>query len=70
MTFVVLYRTENALAEEAVALGLVSAVVDSFGFQHLAARFLKNLLGRSKPDGDFGESVFGFILFSKSHVLY
>ena len=32
MAFEVLYRTENALAEKAVALRLVGAVVDGFGF--------------------------------------
>ena len=36
MALIVLYRTEDALAEEAVALGLVGAVVDGFGLEHLA----------------------------------
>ena len=36
MALVVLYRTENALAEQAVALGLVGAVVDGFGLEHFA----------------------------------
>ena len=68
MALVVLDGTEDALAEKAVALGLVGAVVDGLGFQHFAARLLENLLGRCKSDGDFGESGFLFVVFSKSHI--
>ena len=69
MALVVLYRTEDAFAEQAVALGLVGAVVDSLGFEDLTARLLEDLLGRSKSDGDFREDVLGFVVFSKSHIL-
>ena len=68
VALVVLHRAEDALAEEAVALGLVGAVVDGLGLEHLAARLLQNLLRRSEADGDFGEDVLGFVVFSKSHI--
>ena len=70
MTFIVLDRTENALAEEAVALGLVGAVVDSLGFEYLAARLFQDFLRRSEADGNLGEDVLGFVVFSKSHIVY
>ena len=70
MAFVVFDRTKNALAEETVALGLVCAVVYCLGFENLTARLFENLLGRSKPDGDFREGIFRFIIFSKSHMFY
>ncbi len=37
MALVVLDRTEDCLAEQTVALGLVGAVVDGLRFQHFAA---------------------------------
>ena len=37
MTLVILYRTEDALAEETVAFGFVGTIVDGFGLQHLTA---------------------------------
>ena len=43
MAFVVLDRTENALAEQTVALGLVRAVVDGLRFEDLTARLIENL---------------------------
>src|SRR5439155_6111545 len=53
----VLGRTENALAEETVALGLERAVVDRLGLRHLARGPVANLLARSKPDPDGIELV-------------
>ena len=38
VTLIVLGRTEDALAEQTIALGLVSAVVDGFGLQNLPIR--------------------------------
>ena len=69
MALIVLHRTENALAEEAVALGLVGAVVDGLRFQHLAARFLEYLLGRSESDGYLRENGLYLVVFSKSHYI-
>ncbi len=51
MALIVLDRAENALAEQAVTLGLVGAVVNGLGFEDLAARHFKDLLGRCEPDG-------------------
>ena len=45
-------RAENALAEEAVALGLIGAVVDSLGLCHLAFRAANDGLWRCKADGN------------------
>ena len=68
VALVVLDRTEDALAEEAVALGLVCAVVDGLGLEHLAARLFQDFLRRSEADADLGEDVLGFVVFSKSHI--
>src|SRR5207237_7513337 len=45
----VLRRTEDALAEEPVALGLQRAVVDGLGLRDLARRPVTDLLGRREP---------------------
>ena len=68
MALVVLHRAEDTLAEETVALGLVGAVVDGFGLEHLAGRPRQNLLGRCEPDGDFREGILGFVFFLESHI--
>src|SRR5204862_5852853 len=48
----VLRRTEDALAEQTVALGLERAVVDRLGLRYLAGRPVANLLARRQPDPD------------------
>src|SRR5213076_853292 len=48
----VLRRTEDALAEEAVALGLQRAVVDRLGLRYLAGRPVANLLARRQSNAD------------------
>src|SRR5205085_10471580 len=53
----VLRRTEDALAEEAVALRLQGAVVDRLGLRHLARGPVANLLARGEPDSDRVEIV-------------
>src|SRR5437763_11338728 len=53
----VLRRTEDALAEEAVALGLQRAVVDRLGLRYLARRPVANLLARREPDSDRAEII-------------
>ena len=55
VALIVLDRAEDALAEKAVALGFVSAVVDGLGLEDLTRRLLEDLLGRCKPDGNLGE---------------
>ena len=52
VALVVFYRAEYALAEQAVAFGLVGAIVDGFRFQHLAIGALQNLVGGCQADGD------------------
>jgi hypothetical protein len=68
MTFPVLDRTENLLAEEALLLRLEGAVVDRFRLQNLAIRALKNGLGGSQADGDAAEVLLDLLGFSVGHV--
>ena len=58
MALVVLGGTEDAFAEQAVALGLVGSVVDGFGLQHFAVGVGLNLFGRGQSDGDLREVGF------------
>ena len=60
MALVVLCRTKDTLAEETIALWLVSAVVDGFRLQHLTTTVLEDFLWRSKADGYLGEIIFNF----------
>src|SRR5205814_3656195 len=53
----VLGRTEDALAEEAVALRLQRPVVDRLGLGYLARRPVSDLLAGRKPDPDGIEIV-------------
>src|SRR5213075_1192171 len=46
----VLGRTEDALAEEAVTLGLERAVIDGLRLRDLAGRPVADLLARCEPD--------------------
>jgi len=50
-----------------ITLGLVSAVVDGFGLEHLAMRILQDLVGRSQTDGNLGEIVLYLCIFLESH---
>ena len=51
-TFVILDRTEDLGAEQAVAFGLERAVVDGFGLSHLAIRPRADLFGRGDANLD------------------
>src|SRR5205085_4958766 len=53
----VLRGTEDALAEQAVLLGLERAVVDGLGLGHLTGRPLPDLLGGGETDADCVEVV-------------
>src|SRR5207247_1850856 len=53
----VLRRTEDAFAEETVALRLERPVVDRLGLRHLARGPVADLLARGKPDPDRIEVV-------------
>ena len=50
MAFVVLYRAENAFAEQTVALRLIGTVVDSFWLEYFSIRIFKNRIGRSQTN--------------------
>jgi hypothetical protein len=52
MALIVLYRTEDALAEQAVALGLIGAVVNGLGLEHLTLRVAKDVVGRRQSNGN------------------
>ena len=69
MALIILGRTEDALAEEAVALGLVGTVVDGFRFQHFAVRVVLYLLGRCQANRDFGEVAFCLVISFECHFL-
>ena len=63
VALVILHGTEDALAEQTVAFGLVGAVVDGFGLEHLAARLGQDLLGRCQADRDAAVTIIQFIVF-------
>ena len=58
----VFLRAENSLAEKTVFLGLLAAVVYSFGARNLAVRPRSNLLGGSK-------SYFHRLEYTKTHYI-
>ena len=68
VALVILYGTEDSLAEETVAFRLVCTVVDRLRLEHLAAGLLEDFLGRSQADGDLREGVLCFVFFSESHI--
>ena len=67
-TFVVASRTEYALAEKAIALGLVCTIVDGFGLRNLTKRIFQDLLRRSQTDGNLREIILYLNIFFESHV--
>ena len=66
MALEILGRTEDALAEQTIALRFIGTIVDSFRFEHLSGRALHNLIGGSETNRDLGETGFLIFLF-KSH---
>ena len=54
-TLIVLGRTEDALAEQAVTLRLIGAVIDGLRLGDLAVRALEDLLRRSQSDSNLRE---------------
>ena len=61
--------TEDAFAEEALALGLVCTVIDGLGLGHLAVGVLKDFLGRCQSDSDLREICLDLIIFLESHII-
>ncbi len=55
VAFPVLYRPEDALTKQSVALWFICPVIDGFGFQYFTARTLENHFRRSETDGNFGK---------------
>ncbi len=53
MTFIVFNGSKNTLAKQTITFGLVGAIVDGFGFQHLTKRVFQNLFRRCQPNCDF-----------------
>ena len=63
-TLIVLRRTEDALTEQTVTLGLVGTIVDGFRLGNLAKGILKYFLWRSKTNGNLGEITLYFVNLS------
>ena len=60
-------RTEDALAEEAVTLWFICAVVDGLWFCDLTVRVLEYFFRRSDTNGYLGEIVLYLCIFLESH---
>ena len=67
MAFVILYRTKNALTEQATHFRLVGPVINGFGFDDLPLATLQDGFRRRKPDADFGKIALDLPIFSKRH---
>ena len=67
VTLIVLRRTKNALAEQAITLRLIGAVVDGFGLQHLTIRICHNLFRWSKTNGNLRKVTLYLIISFKCH---
>jgi hypothetical protein len=52
VAFIIFYRTKNTLAEQAIPLRFVGAIVDGFRFQHFPVAPLQNIVWRGKADGN------------------
>ena len=63
MAFVVLDGTENAFAEQTVALRLVGTIVNGFGLEHLAARLGQNLLRGGQANRNAAVTIVRLIVF-------
>ena len=69
-TLIVLGRTKDALAEQAVTLRLIGAIVDGLRLGDLTIRTLENLFRRSQSDGYLGKVCLYFCIFLESHILF
>ena len=67
---IVFCRTEDALAEQAVTLRLVGAVVDCLRLGNLTIRIFLNLLRRSETNGNLREIGLYLCIFFESHIPY
>ena len=69
MTLIVFGRTEYALAEKAIALGLIGSIVDRFGLQYLAIRIFQDFLRRGQPDGNLRKITLYLVFSLKCHIV-
>ena len=67
-TLIVACRTEDALAEQAVALGLIGAIVDGLWLGNLTIRIFQDFLRRGESDGNLREIILNFYIFLESHI--
>jgi hypothetical protein len=67
MTFPIFYRTENSLAKQATHFGLVRSVIDGLWLGYLPVGAIQNRFWRGQADGNSGEIVVEFFIFSKRH---
>ncbi len=62
--------SKDALAEQAIALGLVGAIIYGFRLGHLAKGAALDGFGRRKADGDRVEIVLNLRFLFKSHCSF
>ena len=65
---IVFCRTEDSLAEQAIALRLVGTVVDGLGLGHLTIGVLLDRLRRGQANGNLGKIILYLCIFSESHT--
>src|SRR5688572_9306971 len=67
---IILYRSEDALAEQTIAFRFVSTIVDGLWLQHLSITSFKYRVGRSEADSYLGKCGSRTIIFFNSHIFY
>ena len=67
-TFIVSCGTEDALAEQTVALWLIRAIVDGLGLGDLTIRIFQDFLWRCQSDGYLGKIILYLYIFFESHI--
>ena len=66
--FIVLSRTKNTLAEQAITLRLICTIINGFWFCNLTIRIFQDLLWRSETDGNLRKIILYLCIFFESHV--
>ena len=66
--FIVLSRTKNTLAEQAITLRLICTIINGFRFSNLTIRIFQDLLWRSETDGNLRKIILYLCIFFESHV--
>ena len=70
VAFVVLYRTENALTEEAITLRFIGTVVDGLRLEHFAVAALKDFVWACECNNNRLETLIGLItLLFERHIV-